>query len=69
MDACNLGFMKAGVRGLSLLFASGDLGACGHTGCGMLRSRFKPGFPASSPYVTTVGGTNGRADFGAWPLS
>lgn len=55
-------FMKAGVRGLSLLFASGDDGA----GCREVRkgkNTFRPSFPASSPYVTTVGGTSFKNPF------
>eukprot|EP00746_Dinoflagellata_sp_MGD_P081603 gnl/MRDRNA2_/MRDRNA2_32444_c0_seq1.p1 gnl/MRDRNA2_/MRDRNA2_32444_c0~~gnl/MRDRNA2_/MRDRNA2_32444_c0_seq1.p1 ORF type:complete len:568 (-),score=126.00 gnl/MRDRNA2_/MRDRNA2_32444_c0_seq1:65-1768(-) len=47
----NVEFMKAGTRGISLLFASGDSGAnCKGT-------KFSPNEPASSPYVTSVGGT------------
>jgi len=48
----NTEFMKAGVRGLTLLFASGDDGA----GC-KDNKRFEPQFPSSSPYITTIGGT------------
>jgi tripeptidyl-peptidase-1 len=49
-------FQKAGVRGLSLLFASGDFG----TGCNSssLPAKFAPEWPPSSPYVTSVGGTS-----------
>lgn len=49
-------FQKIGVRGVSVLFASGDDGA----GCHRFENEtytFEPDFPASSPYVTTVGGT------------
>lgn len=51
----NTELMKAAARGLTLLFASGDSGA----GCRSVsgRHKFRPSFPASSPYVTTVGGT------------
>uniref|UniRef100_A0A6B2L1F0 Peptidase S53 domain-containing protein n=1 Tax=Arcella intermedia TaxID=1963864 RepID=A0A6B2L1F0_9EUKA len=50
----NVEFKKQGVRGISLLFASGDDGVGGDdSGC----SRFVPGYPATSPYVTAVGGT------------
>jgi subtilase family serine protease len=42
---------QMGVRGLSILFASGDSGA------GCANHTFVPNFPASSPYVTAVGGT------------
>uniref|UniRef100_A0A665VYV7 Tripeptidyl-peptidase 1 n=1 Tax=Echeneis naucrates TaxID=173247 RepID=A0A665VYV7_ECHNA len=57
MMRINTEFMKAGVRGISLLFASGDSGAgCKHLG--KEQNSFRPSFPASSPYVTTVGGTS-----------
>ncbi|XP_072127086.1 tripeptidyl-peptidase 1 [Mobula birostris] len=58
----NVEFMKAGVRGLTILFASGDDGA----GCREIRKGkniFRPSFPASSPYVTTVGGTSFKNPF------
>merc|ERR1712050_629176 len=59
MLTCNTAFMKAGVRGLSILFASGDQGVCGREGCGFFsHSRFHPDFPGASPYITTVGGTD-----------
>ena len=51
--------MKAGVRGLSILFASGDFG----TGCNSssLPAKFAPEWPPTSPYVTAVGGTTFNA--------
>ena len=55
MQACNVQFMKAGARGLSLLFASGDSGVCGQMGCDNFNLTFHPDFPASSPYITAVG--------------
>ncbi len=51
MQRVNVEFMKAGVRGISILFASGDDGA------GCKNKKFSPDFPVSSPYVTAVGGT------------
>lgn len=51
MQRINVEFMKAGVRGISILFASGDNGA------GCKDQKFSPNFPVSSPYVTAVGGT------------
>lgn len=48
----NAEFMKAGVQGLSIIFASGDSGA----GC-YLCKEVNPSFPATSPYVTGVGAT------------
>lgn len=56
MYDCNTQFMKAGTRGISVLFASGDQGVwgrSGHTG-----NVFHPDFPGASPYITTVGGTD-----------
>lgn len=47
----NAEFMKAGARGISLLYASGDSGAT------CKGNKFTPNMPASSPYVTAVGGT------------
>nr|XP_004650975.2 tripeptidyl-peptidase 1 isoform X2 [Jaculus jaculus] len=57
----NTELMKAAARGLTLLFASGDTGA----GCWSVsgRHKFRPSFPASSPYVTTVGGTSFQNPF------
>jgi len=45
-------FQKFGVTGRSILFASGDNGV----GCSPKCDRFAPNWPASSPYVTSVGG-------------
>ena len=52
----NVEFMKAGARGISLVFSSGDAGVGGGKhGC----ARFVPHWPASSPWVTAVGATTG----------
>ncbi|XP_056408981.1 tripeptidyl-peptidase 1 isoform X2 [Hyla sarda] len=62
MQRINIEFMKAGARGLTILFASGDDGA----GCRQIskdKNVFRPSFPASSPYVTTVGGTSFKNPF------
>merc|ERR1711948_224367 len=59
MLTCNTAFMKAGAKGISILFASGDQGVCGRSGCGLFtHARFHPDFPAGSPYITAVGGTD-----------
>ncbi|KAF7335256.1 Tripeptidyl-peptidase sed2 [Mycena sanguinolenta] len=61
------GFAQLGARGVSLMVASGDKGVgdanlnpatqtC-FTNDGQNRTQFLPGFPASCPFVTTVGGT------------
>jgi len=58
MDRCNAEFMKAGTRGISLLFASGDNGVYGGGSPIPLElTKFVPSFPPTSPYVTAVGGT------------
>ncbi|KAH8990641.1 subtilisin-like protein [Lactarius hatsudake] len=51
MEVCYL-FAQLGVRGVSVLFASGDDGV-GRGDC----TRFTPVFPATCPFVTVVGGT------------
>lgn len=53
MNRVNDEFKKAGTRGISIMFASGDSGA----GCNEAGTKFVPSFPSSSPYVTAVGGT------------
>ena len=49
--------MKLGARGVSIFAASGDGGVC--DGHGSPECAYIPVFPASSPYVTAVGGTMG----------
>jgi len=56
-ERLNVEFQKAGVRGISLLFASGDEGA------NCEGSKFVPEGPGSSPYVTAVGGTAPTSGF------
>jgi tripeptidyl-peptidase-1 len=56
MRRLNTEFMKMGLAGMSIVTASGD-GGTGKTGlfdCGV----FDPTWPASSPFVTAVGGTS-----------
>ncbi|OKL57999.1 Aorsin [Talaromyces atroroseus] len=51
-------FMKLGLRGVSVIFASGDSGVGASQGClGNSSTIFNPGWPASCPYVTSVGAT------------
>jgi len=57
MEAVNQQFMALGVLGVSVLFASGDQGVWGRTGK-TTNGPYNPDFPSSSPYVTSVGGTN-----------
>ncbi|KAF9450673.1 subtilisin-like protein [Macrolepiota fuliginosa MF-IS2] len=64
--ACQ-GFAQLGARGVSLMFSSGDGGVGDNdpnpatqtcfTNDGRNVTRFIPGFPASCPFVTAVGGT------------
>lgn len=50
-------FMKFGVSGRTVLFASGDSGvSCRRKG---LKQVYTPNWPTSSPYITAVGGTEG----------
>jgi len=56
MYSCNTEFQKLAVRGISILFASGDQGVWGRSG--VIFNVFNPDFPASSPYITAVGGTD-----------
>lgn len=55
----NLEFMKLGARGISVLFASGDngIGSENISKDPSLCRTSTPSFPSSSPYVTSVGGT------------
>jgi len=56
MYSCNIEFQKLAVRGISILFASGDQGVWGRSGDSSIG--YHPEFPASSPYITAVGGTD-----------
>ena len=52
-------FAQLGARGVSILFSSGDtgVGSSCQTNDGKNTTRFIPNFPASCPFVTSVGGT------------
>ncbi|KAF8145773.1 family S53 protease-like protein [Mycena galopus ATCC 62051] len=56
---CN-GYMALGARGISVIFASGDGGVYGGDG-DCANTTFIPSFPASCPFVTSVGSTQGFA--------
>jgi tripeptidyl-peptidase I len=60
--ACS-GFAQLGARGISLLFSSGDSGVGSNGTCfsniDASKAQFTPAFPASCPWVTAVGGTQG----------
>lgn len=53
LSRVNNEFMKFGISGRTLLFASGDSGA----NCKGWRKKYTPSWPTCSPYVTSVGGT------------
>jgi len=60
-DRLNADFQKLGTRGITIIFASGDSGA-GCQGRGLddqiaCDCTFYPSFPATCPYVLTVGAT------------
>lgn len=54
VNALNVEFQKAGLRGISLLFAAGDDGASGYDARtnSSFCSTFNPTYPGSSPYVS-----------------
>ena len=62
----NTNLAAMGSRGITVLFASGDFGAGG--GCQIGKGPFEPAYPASSPYVTAVGGVTGGTQ-GQQPLN
>ena len=53
----NLEYVKMGLRGVSVMVASGDAGAPGRTNELCLNQGVHPVYPGSSPYVTSVGAT------------
>lgn len=50
-----LEYLKLGLQGVSIFISSGDYGVAGSC-----NSSFVPGFPASCPWITTVGATEIR---------
>lgn len=63
----NVEFQKVGIRGITLICASGDSGANGRTDGFCSEDHLNPVFPAASPYITSVGATqisaaSGRAN-------
>jgi tripeptidyl-peptidase-1 len=65
MNTFNTEAMKLGVQGVSIFVSSGDDGVAGNgaranaTACG-----YEPSFPATSPYITAVGATQGGPEGG-----
>jgi tripeptidyl-peptidase-1 len=61
-QVCSL-FAQLAARGVSVIFSAGDTGvgiAC-ESNDGKHTVRFAPNFPASCPFVTSVGGTYGHS--------
>jgi tripeptidyl-peptidase I len=63
-STCNL-FSQLGARGVSILVASGDSGV-GTTCSSNGTKTFTTSYPASCPWVTTVGGTTGSNPESGW---
>eukprot|EP00607_Mallomonas_marina_P011123 CAMPEP_0182424430 /NCGR_PEP_ID=MMETSP1167-20130531/10642_1 /TAXON_ID=2988 /ORGANISM="Mallomonas Sp, Strain CCMP3275" /LENGTH=350 /DNA_ID=CAMNT_0024604245 /DNA_START=1142 /DNA_END=2194 /DNA_ORIENTATION=+ len=65
MEAFNREAEKLGMQGVTLIAAAGDDGAPSYTAAySNVGCQYNPSFPASSPYVTAVGGTQGPESFG-----
>lgn len=66
------GFAQLGLRGVSLLFSSGDNGVGANGTCvsndGKNTTMFLPAFPASCPYITAVGGTRNYPEVVAYDV-
>jgi len=56
-ERLNTEFQKAGLRGISIIFASGDDGSGCSTGAKPCKCEMYPSFPATCPYITSVGAT------------
>jgi len=54
--SCNDEFLKIVSRGITVIFASGDQGVWGRSGTAT--GTFNPDFPAASPYILAVGGSD-----------
>lgn len=60
MDTFNIEAMKLGLQGVTIFVSSGDDGVAGtEARTGASNCGYTPSFPATSPYVTAVGATQG----------
>lgn len=60
LNAFNTEAMKLGVQGVSIFVSSGDDGVAGNGARGNVSAcGYMPSFPATSPYITAVGATQG----------
>jgi len=57
VERINTEFQKVGLRGITLISASGDSGANGRTDPYCSENHLNPVFPGASPYITSVGAT------------
>ena len=57
VDRVNIEYAKFGLRGVTLVVASGDAGAPGRTDELCVNNKVNPVFPGDSPFVTSVGAT------------
>ena len=58
MNAFNTQMLKLSAIGVTVLVSSGDQGAIGYYN-GVCSCYYGPSFPATNPYVTAVGATQG----------
>jgi len=60
MDSFNLELQKLGLRGMSVIISSGDDGVANYNARGdASQCGYNPSFPATSPFATAVGATQG----------
>ena len=57
VDRVNIEYAKLGLRGITIVVASGDAGAAGRTNELCDNNQINPVFPGGSPFVTSVGAT------------
>lgn len=62
INTTNALFQKVGATGITLVVAAGDAGAHGREDPSCISGKTNPDFPASSPYVTSVGATQLSTD-------
>ncbi|CAO1639400.1 unnamed protein product [Sympodiomycopsis kandeliae] len=55
-------YAKLGLQGKTFVFSSGDYGVAGNSGVCSPNNVFNPGFPATCPYILSVGATQVKND-------
>ena len=66
MAATNSGFAAVAALGITVLVSSGDSGAHGRTDGACTSKKTVPDWPASSPYILSVGATQLQVSFFVW---